>query len=315
MSFDPNVAKLQRDETVTSVKELRLEEIMKMMGVASTANDLEDYEEGEDVQETRITPPAPRAQDIKGLNVNADEGVNKRAHENSAHTGHKVHPTKVPRVEPISALRSLDQYQSSCASDSSSGSYANMSSTASSHSSSSYDSAYMVQSAQSTKQNRQGNLLAFENDNPFAPLRFETEYAITNDDDVSSIDTPPSSRQWEINPRHTGRGRGGKCSRKGKGGKDPNWNEAYYSIIPPFGDATARKLAIKLYTINDFFQYESDDHYHVHLQRVHEKSNLPGYITTSPSDTFVRQRLLPTQSYDQTVSQGLKRFVSSEQLD
>jgi hypothetical protein len=103
----PNVAKLQRDETVTSVKELldEVEDIMKMMGVANTANDLEEYEEGEDVQETYATPQAPRAQDTKGVNTNAEEGVNKRAHENSAHTGHKVHPTKVPRVEPMSALR------------------------------------------------------------------------------------------------------------------------------------------------------------------------------------------------------------------
>ncbi len=64
---DPNVAKLQRDETVTSVKELldEVEDIMKMMGVAS-ANDLKEYEEGEDVQETRTTPPAPRAQSTKG---------------------------------------------------------------------------------------------------------------------------------------------------------------------------------------------------------------------------------------------------------
>ncbi len=106
---DPNVAKLQRDETVTSVKELldEVEEIMKMMGVTSTVNDLESYEEGEDVQETHTTPPAPRAQDTKGVNVNADEGVNKRAHEKSAHTGHKVHPSKVPRVEPMSALSKI----------------------------------------------------------------------------------------------------------------------------------------------------------------------------------------------------------------
>ncbi len=227
--------------------------------------------------------------------------MNKRAHENSAHTGHKVHPTKVPRVEPISALRLLDQYQSSCAIDSSSSSYANMSSTASNHSSSSYDSAYMAKSAPSTKQNRQGRLLALENDNPFAPLRFETDYAITNDDDASSIDAPPT-RQWDINPRRTGRGKEGKGSRnKGKGGKDLNWNEAH-SIIPPFGDATARKLAIKkLYTINDFYQQDRECHYHVHRQRMYEKSNLPGYITTSPDDTFVQQRLSSTQSYDQTV--------------
>ncbi len=89
------------------MKELldEVEDIMKMMGVASTASDLEEYEEGEDVQETHTTPPAPRAQDTKGVNTNAEEGVHKRAHENSAHTGHKVHPTKVPRVEAMSALR------------------------------------------------------------------------------------------------------------------------------------------------------------------------------------------------------------------
>jgi hypothetical protein len=156
-----------------------------------------------------------------------------------------------------------DQYQSSCASDDGSSSYVNMSSIASNHSSSSYDSAYTAQGAQSTKQNRQGKLLALENDNPFAPLRYDMEYAITNDDDASSIDAPPP-RQWDINPRRTGRGKGGKGSRKGKGGKDPNWNEAY-SIIPPFGDdVTARKLAITLYNVNDFFQYEKHNHYHVH---------------------------------------------------
>jgi hypothetical protein len=87
---------------------------------------------------------------------------------------------------------------------------------------------------------------------------------------------------------------------KEKGGKDPNWNEAH-SIIPPFGDATARKLAIKLYTIDDFYQHDRECHYQVHRQRVYEKNTLPGYITTSPSDTFVQQRLLSTQSYDQTV--------------
>jgi hypothetical protein len=175
-----------------------------------------------------------------------------------------------------------------------------MSSTASNHSSSSYDSAYMAQSAPSTKQNRQRRLLALENDNPFAPLRYQTDYAITNDDDASIIDAQPT-RQWDINPRRTGRGKGGKGPRnKGKGGKDPNWNEAH-SIIPPFGDVTARKLAIKLYTINDFYQHDRECHYHVLRQRVYEKSNLPGYITTSPTDTFVQQRLLPTQSYDQTV--------------
>jgi hypothetical protein len=64
---DPNVAKLQRDETVTSVKELldEVEEIMKMMGVTSTINDLENFEEGGDAQGTHTTPPAPRAQDNK----------------------------------------------------------------------------------------------------------------------------------------------------------------------------------------------------------------------------------------------------------
>jgi hypothetical protein len=57
--IDPNVAKLQRDETVTSVKEFldEVEEIMKMIGVTGTVDDLEDYEEGEDVQETHTSNP------------------------------------------------------------------------------------------------------------------------------------------------------------------------------------------------------------------------------------------------------------------
>jgi hypothetical protein len=53
-----------------------------------------------------------------------------------------------------------------------------MSSTTSNHSQSSYDSAYKTQSAQSTKENRQGALLPLENDNPFATLRYEMDYAI-----------------------------------------------------------------------------------------------------------------------------------------
>jgi hypothetical protein len=90
------------------VKELldEVEEIMKVMGVTSTVNDLENCEEGGgDVQGTHTAPPAPRVQDTKwcvdtkGANVNADEGANK-PHETSAHTGHKVHPSKIPRVEP-----------------------------------------------------------------------------------------------------------------------------------------------------------------------------------------------------------------------
>jgi hypothetical protein len=206
--------------------------------------------------------------------------------------GHKVHPSIVPRVELLS-----DAYQSSSASDNGSSSYVNMSSTASNHSQSSYDSAYTAQSAQSTKQNRQGVLFALENDNPFAPLRYEMNYAITHhDDQASNSDAPPPpARQWEINPRRTnGKGKS-KNAYKGKSGKDPNWNEAY-SIAPPFGDATARILAITLYNVNDFFQYEKHNHYHVHTQRVYEKSTAPGMMVQSPSDAFVRQRLSPVQS-------------------
>jgi hypothetical protein len=62
---DPNVAKLKRDETVTSVKDLldEVEEIMKMMKPADAGEDLEHYEEGELVQETYSAPHASKAQD------------------------------------------------------------------------------------------------------------------------------------------------------------------------------------------------------------------------------------------------------------
>jgi hypothetical protein len=165
-----------------------------------------------------MRPKRKTKKDTTDVNVNADEGANKRSYETAVHTGHKVHPSKVPRVELLS-----DAHQSSSgASDHSSSSYANMSSSARNHSQSSYDSAYSAPSAQSAKHYRLGSYSYHSqggDENQFSPLRVTMEYDITHDDQASNNDASPP-RQWKIDPRRTyGKGEG-KNSRKRKAGKD-----------------------------------------------------------------------------------------------
>jgi hypothetical protein len=100
---DPNVAKLQQDETDTSIRELlaEVEEAMIMTGLklvtpVETDDSLEQYEDGEISPEKYNLPPAPMARNVSS--VNADEGANMRSHGNIMRKGHWVHHYKDPTL-------------------------------------------------------------------------------------------------------------------------------------------------------------------------------------------------------------------------
>jgi hypothetical protein len=100
---DPNIEKLQQDETVTSIQELlaEVDEAMFMTGLkfvpsVQTDDNLEQYEAGEITLEKYNLPPAPKARNINS--VNAEEGANMRSHGNGMHKGHWVHHYRDPTL-------------------------------------------------------------------------------------------------------------------------------------------------------------------------------------------------------------------------
>jgi hypothetical protein len=108
---DPRVAKLQRDETATSIHELltEVEDVMRMTGLRfdfpnEDDNNLEHIEDGE-------IPPsqndlASKEKLRKICDVNADKGADMRSHGNLMHKGQWAHPYRDPTLtyEEPSAL-------------------------------------------------------------------------------------------------------------------------------------------------------------------------------------------------------------------
>ncbi len=100
---DPNVAKLQRDETVTSICDLiaEVDDVMCMTGLKwdipiEVGNNLGHLEDGEIPPGKNELPPAPKARIIKS--VNSDEGADMRSHGKFMHKGHWLHPYRDPTL-------------------------------------------------------------------------------------------------------------------------------------------------------------------------------------------------------------------------
>jgi hypothetical protein len=151
------------------------------------------------------------------IGSNDEERANKRAHENEAPTGQRMHPSKVPRKEPS------DRSDQSSIAESSDD--MNQSS-----SSSSYDSAYSAPTAHSAKVYRKPSIHPSQEGetNPYSPIqRGLVEYDITRDDRVSNQDTPMP--RWWTNKMNKGKGKGnakGWNAKMGKGAKAPEWLES-----------------------------------------------------------------------------------------
>ncbi len=100
---DPNVAKSQRDETVTSIEDLlaEVDDVMSMTGLKwdipiGVGDNLEQIEDGEIPPGRNDLPPAPKVRDIQY--VNSDQGANMRSHGNFMHKGQWVHPYRDPTL-------------------------------------------------------------------------------------------------------------------------------------------------------------------------------------------------------------------------
>jgi hypothetical protein len=333
---DPNVAKLQRDETVTSIHELlaEVEDVMCMTGLKfdmpiEVDNNLGQYEDGEIPPGKSDLPPAPKARNINS--VNADEGTNMRSHANFMHKGHWVHPYRDPTLTyeeppalfPNKIIGGNDEERANKRSHESEvptrhkmhpskvprkepsdksdqSSVADLSDDMNqSSSASNYDSAYYAPVAQGAKVYRKPSLHPSQEveTNPYSPIqRGLVEYDITRDDRVSTKD-PPMPRSWT---NKGGKGKG-KTNAKGWNARKGKGGQApewieAFSQIPAFGSSEKKIL---LFNIKDF--YEDHNPYSVQPARAHECSTEPGQLIRSPSDSFVRCRFPMSQSYDQTV--------------
>jgi hypothetical protein len=224
---DPNVAMLQRDETVTSIHELlaEVEDVMNMTGLKFNIpieidNNLEQFEDEEILPEKYDPSSAPKARSI--CSVNADEGANMRSHGNFMHKGHWVHPYRDPTLTyeeppalyPNKTIGGNDEERANKRSHenavptghrmhpskvprkepsdrSDQSSIADSSDDMNqSSSASSYDSAHYAPTAQSTKFYRKPFLHPSQDGetNPYSPIqRGLVEYDITRDDRAIAI--------------------------------------------------------------------------------------------------------------------------------
>ena len=159
---------------------------------------------------TAIDTPTVNATATKHLRMvvnilDSNDSATKRTHNNTVPLGHKVHPSKVPKMNPQANLNTFNGMS--------------------------------AQGAQVHMANTHVTEPPMDTSNPFAPLGQNiVGYNVMRDDNSSSDNTSYKDSRWNsrLQVRNNGRGKGkGKPFKKGKT-RDPN--DPYWKI-PEFGKA------------------------------------------------------------------------------